>query len=340
MGRFGEKLKAAREERGVTLDAIASKTRVSVRLLAAIESERFDLLPGGVFNISFIRQYCRAVGLEEEEIVAEFNQLARPAELEVTETVEAPDERVLMQERGATLAENVTDYLRRYGRVTAAAVAVLFVVAALAWLYPGDSGANPEPASNASSVAQPRAAVEDVPAVSEPGAAGRETAAASPDVEAEPGPPLLAGAASGLASDAGAGGEDAPAITSASDPAKPLHVEISITAKVWVQAVADGERVFEDILEPGATRSIEASDSVRLVVGNAAGVTVALNGKVLPPIGPSGHVRRVVLTSSGMEIDRVEPNRPPGETASDAPFETRNGSRGSVPALAIAKPDR
>ena len=338
MGRFGEKLKAAREERGVTLDAISAKTRVSARLLGALESERFDLLPGGVFNVSFLRQYCRAVGLDEEEIVAEFNELAKPPELEVTEQTEAPNERVLMQERGATLAENVTDYLRRYGRVTAAGVAVVFVVAVLSWFYPGGSDADAEPDAASSTVAPPLAPVEDaaaVPAADVPGPASTHTGA-----ESELAPPLLAGASGGLGSDTNAGATNDAALPSASDPAKPLHVEISITAKVWVQAVADGVRLFEDILEPGATRSIQASDSVRLVVGNAAGVTVALNGKVLPPIGPSGQVRRIVLTSSGMEIDRIEPNRPPGETASDAPFETRNGTQGSVPALAIAKPER
>ncbi len=337
MARFGEKLKAAREERGVTLDAIALKTRVSVRLLGAIESERFDLLPGGVFNISFIRQYCRAIGLDEEEIVAEFNQLARPAELDVAEQVGITDDRVLMQERGATLAENVTDYLRHYGRVTAAALSVLLVVIALAWFFPGSQPSS-EPASDAATAAQtspPAASASEVTApVAEP-----EPTSPPAIGEPDPGPPLLAGAASAVEPAAGSSDETATARASASDATKPLHVEISITAKVWVQAVADGVRVFEDILEPGATRLIEASDSVRLVVGNAAGVTVALNGKVLPPIGPSGHVRRVVLTSSGMEIDRVEPNRPAGETASDSPFETRNGSR-SVPALATARPER
>jgi len=338
MGRFGEKLKAAREERGITLATISSKTRVSVRLLGALESERFDLLPGGVFNVSFLRQYCRAVGIDEEEMVAEFNELAKPPELEVTEKAEAQDNRVLMEQRGATLAENVTDYLRHYGKVTAAGVVALLVVVVLTWVYPGGSGADAEPAQTTAPVVQPPASMEDAAAAEEATAGVSEPTPAAPDTAAEQAPPLLAGASAGLGSDAVAANNAATA--SASDLAKPLHVEISITAKVWVQAVADGVRIFEDILEPGATRSIQASDSVRLVVGNAAGVTVALNGKVLPPIGPSGQVRRVVLTSTGMEIDRIEPNRPPGETASDASFETRNPSHGSVPALAIAKPER
>jgi hypothetical protein len=123
-----------------------------------------------------------------------------------------------------------------------------------------------------------------------------------------------------------------------------LYVEISITAKVWIQAVADGERVFENIFEAGETRSIAADDSVRLVVGNAGGLTVAVNGKTMPPIGPSGHVRRVVFTPGGMEIDRVEPNRPPDPNAASEMFlgtrTARNLSAKDVPALAVATPGR
>jgi hypothetical protein len=77
---------------------------------------------------------------------------------------------------------------------------------------------------------------------------------------------------------------------------------LNIVDTVWIRALADGERVFEAIFQPGQTKSIEAKDSVRLFVGNAGGVQVALNGKQLPPIGPLGRVQRVLLTPSGMEL--------------------------------------
>ena len=52
---------------------------------------------------------------------------------------------------------------------------------------------------------------------------------------------------------------------------------------------------------------------MRLLVGNAGGVAIALNGRVQPPIGERGQVRRVVLTPSGMEI--VTPPSPPAQMA-------------------------
>ena len=83
MRRLGERLKSEREAQGIKLEDLSARTRVSVRLLSAIESEDFDQLPGGVFNVSFVRQYARHVGLDEDEIVAEFNEIARPGELKL-----------------------------------------------------------------------------------------------------------------------------------------------------------------------------------------------------------------------------------------------------------------
>ena len=49
MGAFGEKLRKQREQRGIELDAISNTTKISTRMLRALEEEHFDQLPGGVF---------------------------------------------------------------------------------------------------------------------------------------------------------------------------------------------------------------------------------------------------------------------------------------------------
>lgn len=72
MGAFGEKLRRQRELRGISLDAISTVTKISPRMLRAIEEEHFDQLPGGVFNKGFVRAYARQVGLNEEEAVSDY----------------------------------------------------------------------------------------------------------------------------------------------------------------------------------------------------------------------------------------------------------------------------
>src|SRR5205814_6916829 len=54
-------VKTWRQRKGITLQAIAASTKLSVRHLEAIEAGDFKRLPGGIYNTSYIRQYARAI---------------------------------------------------------------------------------------------------------------------------------------------------------------------------------------------------------------------------------------------------------------------------------------
>jgi cytoskeleton protein RodZ len=69
MTSLGQELKRAREERGITLQDISNATHVGMRFLHAIESDTFDVLPGGVFNRAFVRKFAKQVGYDEEQAV-------------------------------------------------------------------------------------------------------------------------------------------------------------------------------------------------------------------------------------------------------------------------------
>ncbi len=64
----GERLAAARQSQELTLQDIASKTRIPTRHLQAIEAGQFASLPGRTYAIGFGRAYARAVNLPEEAI--------------------------------------------------------------------------------------------------------------------------------------------------------------------------------------------------------------------------------------------------------------------------------
>ncbi len=68
--RSGDKLRLAREAAGLSLADIASRTRVTLRHLEAIEKTDFEALPGRTYVTGFARAYARAVGLPEAEIAA------------------------------------------------------------------------------------------------------------------------------------------------------------------------------------------------------------------------------------------------------------------------------
>jgi len=69
MASLGEELKRRREERGLSLRAISDETRIALRFLKAIESDDYSILPGGIFNRSFIRAFARQVDMDEEEAI-------------------------------------------------------------------------------------------------------------------------------------------------------------------------------------------------------------------------------------------------------------------------------
>src|SRR5437868_479225 len=91
MPSFGERLKRQREQRGVTLEDISVSTKISIRLLRALEEDHFDRLPGGIFNKGFVRAYARDLRLDEDEIVAEYLQASGEApKTDFVEPTEAP----------------------------------------------------------------------------------------------------------------------------------------------------------------------------------------------------------------------------------------------------------
>jgi hypothetical protein len=72
-GTFGEHLKRERELREVSLNELTKATRIGPQFLAALENEQWDKLPGGVFNRGFVRAIARYLGLNEENLLAEYD---------------------------------------------------------------------------------------------------------------------------------------------------------------------------------------------------------------------------------------------------------------------------
>jgi len=69
-----------RTRAGVSLEQIAQSTKISSRFLEAIEGERFEQLPGGIFSTSYLRQYAEAIGYDEDALVAHYNEKMNPSE--------------------------------------------------------------------------------------------------------------------------------------------------------------------------------------------------------------------------------------------------------------------
>ncbi|WP_251717121.1 helix-turn-helix domain-containing protein [Lactobacillus agrestimuris] len=74
MADIGEKLRSAREAKGLSIEDIEKATKIQSRYLVAIENDEFDKLPGDFYVRAFIRQYAQIVGLDGKELLSEFHQ--------------------------------------------------------------------------------------------------------------------------------------------------------------------------------------------------------------------------------------------------------------------------
>ncbi|MBI3994341.1 MAG: helix-turn-helix domain-containing protein, partial [Nitrospirae bacterium] len=77
MQTIGEYLKTIRQERGLSVEQVAGKTRISPIYIQALEENRLDPFPGEVFARGFVRVYGRCLGLDDQDTMSRFNQSAQ-----------------------------------------------------------------------------------------------------------------------------------------------------------------------------------------------------------------------------------------------------------------------
>ena len=72
---FGLRLRRDRERRGISIETIATVTKVGADLWVGLERNDFSKWPSGIFARAFIRDYAKAIGLDADELVDEFCRL-------------------------------------------------------------------------------------------------------------------------------------------------------------------------------------------------------------------------------------------------------------------------
>ena len=310
MTSIGEILRRERLKRNLELGQIAQELKIASRFLEAIEAGQLDKLPGGVFTRSFVMQYARALGLDEEKIAAELQRTLDPPP-EVPVFVEAPKPadsaiRVPRVEEWEAVGEGRFRWSSSSLSAAALVVVVMLLCSGLYAWYAWWQRAHPpvaahqSPAVAAVPPAPPPAPVEQPPSpVVQPstvptGTQPPSTIPAPAQSTEQPAPPVTAPPTAVPVAGA-----------SASHPDAPVRVELIADEPVWVLARSDGKYFFSGTLGAKESRTIEATSTVVLRLGNAGGVTITLNGKPVGPVGPKGQVRTVQFTSGGFEIVAV-----------------------------------
>lgn len=75
MDSIGERLKQAREQKGLNHDQVARDTNIAKRYLTALEEEDFSVFPGDPYLLGFLRNYADYLGLRAEELVSAYRNM-------------------------------------------------------------------------------------------------------------------------------------------------------------------------------------------------------------------------------------------------------------------------
>jgi cytoskeleton protein RodZ len=314
----GDTLRRTRLKRNLQLEEISNELKISTRLLQAIENDQYDKLPGGVFAKSFVRQYARLLGLDEEEIAGRMEQAMGPGEdIQQVPERQKPGGGAPIQVPKVDKWETVGDKPFRWSGWGSAVVLVLVMLvcsAVYTWMQrpkaPVNAQASPAAHRAVESAPAPAPSVTaSTPSPVEPFAAPPQVAEQKPaEQEPQDQKPEEQKPADAKPVEPQPAAPTPTAAQAAPNPDATVHVEITADEAVWVRARADGKYAFSATMEPHTTRRVEGVKEVNLLLGNAGGVTISLNGKPIGPAGPKGQVRTIQLTSGGFQI--VSPKAP------------------------------
>ena len=274
MASTGSLLRELREQRGVSLEDVARSTRINPRFLAALETDDLAALPAGPFARGFIRAYCEALGASSDAVLAQYPLMSTdPGSLP-----RPPSGRRRVPLGGASPLLVSLALFVGLGLALAAVTLALRPTRdeALPRSVPPRSHAGSEAAYTAEAVV--------------PGPLGEaRTSSVATGATVEPGPPRLV-----PSTDPPAPAPRTPqAALSPSRPSTASKVKsyrlVARTSQATrIRVRLDGRRTVEETIPAGAVREWISSRPFELRIVNAGGVTLELNGRVLPPLGARG----------------------------------------------------
>ena len=266
---FGEELRRERVVREIPLEEIAAATKISLRLLTALEMSDLSRLPAPTFTRGFIRAYARHIGIDPDEKVNAYLADLSGGNPEAPSAKSARPRARFWRGRRSTA-----------GMIVGGVAGVLLVLGLIA---------NPQRASRKplARVAPPAASVafHNVGVSSEPTPIIRQDAAA-------PAPAPAAVVAAAVLAVVTA----APVPEVSRKPAALVPGLVSLVLEFdddsWTKLDADGRTVFSGLLRRGERKTFEAREGFRISLGNAGAVRVTVDGRALARLGQSGEVVR------------------------------------------------
>jgi cytoskeleton protein RodZ len=290
---FGEKLKKEREKRKITLEQISVSTKIGTRMLQALEEDKFNQLPGGIFNKGFVRAYSRFVGLDEDQAVADYLQASGDAPPISTEIASHEDGARENAENVGHLQASTDGPARQIPWGLLAAALLMIALALYLWSHYRREHTRPSlsttPTSPTSAFAMQSSGEMSGSVTgkvtSEGSRAGSPTTGSASSVTAKTSQDVFTSTRAAVAGE--------------------FTVAIQAREESWISITVDGNTISSELLDAGSERSANGRNEIIVKIGNAGGVDLKFNGKKLDTIGDFGEVKTVTFGPHG-----ILPNAP------------------------------
>lgn len=287
---FYENLKKKREEKGISLDEIHRKSRLSLEYLRAIEAGQIDKLPEGYERI-YLKRYAKEIGLDEEEVLRDFDLLTgriavpeqpaqpretkepkkapKPKEPEEDEDIPEPPAPITVRSKSRSFDNLNLDRLHRVFWVGLAAV-VFVVVAYFTYQQYMFQKENQDLKIKEITISE---------LMNEPQQPGETTTPAAQSLN-----------------------DSAQSVTAQTPQ---FIIELRALERIWIREIVDSRDTSDYILTAGLKRSAEAAQQVQLILGRADGVEIWLNGSNLGVMGGKDQIAYVVVNNDGIAQKRL-----------------------------------
>ncbi len=285
---LGRYLRETREAKELTLENAHQTLRIRRSVLEAFENGSFNVLETPVQVRGALRSYARYLGLEEERVLALYENAMNPPtrgkKRATQEAVKTPPDPTPppLRRRGPSLVSVLASLAVLLTSVAALGVIAVVVVEFIQ--TPDDSAA-------VAAGPTPNLLLGTVP----------PTFTFTPTWTPRPLQPTTTPLFTGpLAGDR-------------------LRVDVNPTSRTWVRVLSDGQEVYAGILRPNEAQTYEATSRLDLIASNAAALDIRFNGQQQGRFGLHGQQVGLVFTTQGVDVQRDDTLFQPTPEASPTP---------------------
>ncbi len=269
LDNFAKELKAKREEKNITLSDIYQRTRISANYLEEMEKGNFDFMPD-LYVRAFVRKYADAVDFSPEEAIKMFDAALKGISVEeLTERdVSGKSEKKSSIEDGTSEKPDYNELAKKSNNqipiIILLVVIVLLVLSYFLYFQNGNEEIIVEP--KIEEILDERKVVDDTPRF---------------EVKKEN-----------------------TIVTKEISKVDSLSLKINALDTAWLRIVIDKEINDEFILYPNRSKILKAESEINLLLGNAGGVELFLNGKNLNFDGKKGEIRNISIDANGIHYQK------------------------------------